>query len=311
MSGSPRFSIITPCLNRAAFIDAAIESVRLQDDASVEHLIIDGGSTDGTLDAVAKHPHLRVISERDGGMYDALNKGLALAQGEVIGFLNSDDEYPPGTFAAVRAALADGDFLAVAGAARFFNVDERGVRRDIYSSTPDEAPLLERSILGSPSFNAWFFRREVFARVGVFDARFRIAGDREFMMRFALAQPAHVATARVLYHYRQHPGSLTIGGAGTRDRILAEHLAIAGDYLTRAGVPDAARALFRQWSSHETLDGAARSLSRRRWTEALRFARAGMRFDAAWPLQFVRRLTAALVRRASGTPTPASQSRPS
>ena len=89
-----RLSIITPTLNRAHFLEEAIESVRAQDFPDCEHLIVDGGSTDGTLEMLARHPHLRVVSEPDRGLYDALNKGLRLGSGEIVGLLNSDDIQP-------------------------------------------------------------------------------------------------------------------------------------------------------------------------------------------------------------------------
>src|SRR4030066_1952836 len=94
----PKVSIITPSYNRAGMIETAIQSVLSQNFPEVEHIIIDGGSTDGTLDVLKKYPHLRVVSEPDQGMYDALNKGLNLATGEIIGFLNTDDYYAPSVF---------------------------------------------------------------------------------------------------------------------------------------------------------------------------------------------------------------------
>ena len=86
-----KFSVITPCLNRVQLIGATIESVIAQDYPNFEHWIIDGGSKDGTLDLLKRYRHLRVVSEVDRGVYDAMNKGIRLATGEIVVLLNSDD----------------------------------------------------------------------------------------------------------------------------------------------------------------------------------------------------------------------------
>jgi glycosyltransferase len=89
-----RVTIITACYNRAATIGGAIESVASQTYREIEHIVVDGGSTDGTLDVIARHPSVsRLIPGPDKGVYDALNKGIAAASGELIGFLHSDDVY--------------------------------------------------------------------------------------------------------------------------------------------------------------------------------------------------------------------------
>src|SRR5271156_6128755 len=97
-----KISIITATLNRREFIGAAIESVLAQNYPEFEHWIIDGGSSDGTLDVLKRYPHLNVLSEPDRGVYDAWNKGIVRATGVVLGFLNSDDQYAPGTFRLVN-----------------------------------------------------------------------------------------------------------------------------------------------------------------------------------------------------------------
>ena len=90
-----KVSIITVCLNNAETVEDTIVSVKQQDHDDIEHIIIDGGSTDQTLEIVNKHHASisRVISEKDNGIYDAMNKGLKFATGDIIGFLNSDDVY--------------------------------------------------------------------------------------------------------------------------------------------------------------------------------------------------------------------------
>ena len=104
MERRPRISIVTPSFNQAKYIVATIESVMGQDYPNVEHIVIDGGSTDGTLDSLGRYPHLKLVSEPDRGHADAVNKGFRLATGEIWGFLNSDDTLLPG--ALLRVAVA-------------------------------------------------------------------------------------------------------------------------------------------------------------------------------------------------------------
>ena len=220
---SPLISIVTPCLNRAGMIGQAIDSVLAQGYPRVEHIVIDGGSTDGTLDVLAGHPHLRVVSEPDGGIYDALNKGLALAGGELIGHLNSDDLYVPGAFAALAQAFRPG-LDAVCGGAEIVEGD-RVVRR-----LPNPGFGLAEALLGVPAINARFFSRPFLDRVGPYSLAFKLAADRDFLVRAALAGCRWQAVPQLVYRYRMHDGSATITAdpAAARrfnldNRALAEH----------------------------------------------------------------------------------------
>ena len=94
----PKISIITPALSHGSMIERAVQSVAEQEYADFEHVIVDGGSTDNTLARQSHYPHLSVFSEPDRGLCDAYNKGVRLASGKVIGFLNDDDYYEAGVF---------------------------------------------------------------------------------------------------------------------------------------------------------------------------------------------------------------------
>ena len=98
---APKISVITPSFNQGRFIEQTIQSVVSQGSNSFEHIVIDGGSTDETLEVLRRYPHLKWVSEADEGQSDALNKGFDMAQGEIIAWINSDDWYAPGTFHAV------------------------------------------------------------------------------------------------------------------------------------------------------------------------------------------------------------------
>ncbi len=129
--GLPSFTIVTPCLNGAATLSSTLESVRDQDyGGEVEHVVVDGGSTDGTLDILASAPDVRYISEPDRGLSDAVNKGIRMARNEVVGWLNADDIYLPGALGRVGKALADRpDALWATGPCLIIDADGREIRR--------------------------------------------------------------------------------------------------------------------------------------------------------------------------------------
>ena len=282
-------SVITPVYNRAALIARAVESVLAQEYPAVEHIVVDGGSTDGTLEVLARYPHLRVVSRPDEGMYFALNDGLRLARGEVIGFLNSDDLYRPGALAAVMARLEREEADAVAGRAVYF-VEEGETRRFFRPTrllTPEN--LWRELTYGDPAFNAWFFRRRVFERLGALDTTYRIAGDRDFLLRFALAGLRVSPLDQIVYAYRVHPASLSLSTDWRRFLAVAEeNLRLAKAYLPQ--LPPEGRRWMVRAQVRDTITAASRSLRSGRWADFRRFARAGWGYHRAWPALFVWRL---------------------
>ncbi len=289
-----RISIVTPTLNRAPFLRAAIESVRAQEGAEVEHLVVDGLSTDGTSELLVEYPKLRVISEKDAGLYDAINKGLAAATGDVIGLLNSDDVYLPGTFQRVAAAFADPAVEAVSGGAEIVNnsgqVRHRFVRRA-------ETELNFRNVTVGPlTPNARFFRRSFVQQVGFYDLRYRVAADRDWLFRAVLAQPRAVTIEQVLYRYREHAGSLTFSGDAKQAALWREeYLTLAERQLDQPELPSEARSGCRQWHRRESAQAATRAVLAGEWKSAAACARRGWRRDASWPMMFLRHLGGALL----------------
>ncbi len=283
----PLISILTPCLNRREFIQEAIQSVQRQEYASVEHIVVDGGSTDGTLELLRAHPHLRVISEPDGGVYEALNKAIRAAHGEIIGHLNSDDLYAPNVLGEVaRRFQADAELDGVCGGAIVFEEDRVNGRRTPVAEHGGPARDLsfETIILGIPIINARFFRRRVYERLGLYDCRYAMAADRDFLMRVALAGTTAAGLDRVVYQYRQHAGSLTISGNSARRlQMLAEHVVLAESYLALPGLPAEARRCCRQSHSQASLDLLKAALAARRAPDALRYLLRGWRRNARWP----------------------------
>src|ERR1700737_4047233 len=103
----PTISIVTPCLNSAATLQQTLDSVRDQGYPVVQHIVVDAGSGDGTLDLLAAAPGIEYISEPDEGLSDGLNKGIRMSRGDLIGWLNADDVYLPGALQAVGRAYQE------------------------------------------------------------------------------------------------------------------------------------------------------------------------------------------------------------
>jgi glycosyltransferase involved in cell wall biosynthesis len=291
----PRISIITPCLNAARYVGEAIESVSMQGHSDAEHIVADGGSTDGTLDILIRHPHLRILSSPDNGMYDALNSALAIAGGEFIGVLNSDDCYADDVFSSVVELFRDESVMAVAGGAVTFR-DARNDDQPVMDQ-PMRAGVdtLFRSTLGDPTINACFFRASVFAKIGRFDASYRIAGDREFMLRFSLSGLRCAETEKVICRYRAHPESLTFGrNEEIWDVVLREHNRMTSLYLHQPGLSKRARDLIRRARTRDTLLAATRSARLFEVRKLMCHAAAGTRHDPVWPARFAKRAVRAL-----------------
>lgn len=177
-------SVITVSWNAAATIDATCASVDAQTHAEVEHLVIDGQSTDGTLDVLAARPsdQRQVVSEPDAGLYDAMNKGIQRARGEVIGFLNADDRY----FDASVLAMVDRAFAQSGADAVYADIDM------VIQAEPGRVQRRWRSGRHSPwkVMLGWhmphpglFIRASVMRAIGPFDTRFKIAADYDMMLR--------------------------------------------------------------------------------------------------------------------------------
>ena len=191
MRSMPTVSIITPSLNQGEFIGECLESVRAAAAAagiSVEHLVVDGGSTDQTLDILGKQNHARWISEKDRGQADAINKGLAQTSGEIVSYLCADDMLEPEALRLVLSAFEDGVDV-VYGDAFFL---ESGWKRRKFARDFSPSRLRKENFLLQP---AVFLRRSVFEKFGAFDASLHFCIDHEFWLRISEATKwKHVAS---------------------------------------------------------------------------------------------------------------------
>ncbi len=179
-----KISIITVSFNAEASIVATLKSVAAQTHPDVEHIVIDGASTDATVERIAAHgAHLaHFVSEPDAGIYDAMNKGIRLAAGDVIGILNADDVYADDQVLSRLAAQMEASKLDAAyGDVVFFAPDHPAVTVRRYSSRRFSPNRIAWGWM--PAHPTLFLRREVFDRFGLYRPEFRIAGDYEFIAR--------------------------------------------------------------------------------------------------------------------------------
>jgi GT2 family glycosyltransferase len=220
----PSITIVTPCLNGAATLPGALESVRsMAYDGEVEHVVVDGGSTDGTLEILAAAPGVRYLSEPDRGLSDAVNKGIRLARGEIFGWLNADDVYLPGALDAVGKAFAsDPGALWATGPCLIMDEDGNEIRKAVTAYKSfflrhySYSLHLVQNFVSCPST---FVRRSAFDRVGLLDERFRYSMDYDLWLRLGrLSSPMIVD--KTLAGFRMAPGSLSMSGF---ERQFVEH----------------------------------------------------------------------------------------
>jgi glycosyltransferase involved in cell wall biosynthesis len=221
-SGLPKISLVTPSLNQGRFIRATIESVLSQGYPDLDYRVQDGESTDGTL-AVLREFEARVpfVSGKDAGQADAINRGLARATGEVLGYLNSDDVLLPGALAAVGETFAsDPDLVFVWGRASY--LDEAGNAVSPYLVRPDAIKrLADACFIAQP---AAFFRRKVWEEIGLFDESLHHTMDYDYWLRIAARYPASRTRFldRELAGCRMHADAKTVAGwSRALDEIFA------------------------------------------------------------------------------------------
>ena len=214
-----KVSLITACYNSAGTIRTAIESVLEQKGVAVEYIVVDGGSNDGTVDIVKEYasrpdgPVIKWISERDRGMYDAINKGIAMASGDIVGILNADDVLAsPDTLAHIAAAFTPG-MDALYADIRFVRTGDsletlRVAKTVRYCSAAKWKPWMFRfgAMVPHPSF---YVRRECFARLGGYSLDYRICADFELELRYL-----YLARLKAVY-LQECVVVMRMGGAST------------------------------------------------------------------------------------------------
>lgn len=223
----PSITVITPTFNAIATIRETLSSIQSQQYPALEHVVVDGGSTDGTVELLAEEAaagRLRYICEPDDGLSDAFNKGVAMATGEWIAWLNADDTYEPGALAAVGDALAaaGADAEWAVGRCSIMGGDGAESRKAVTAYKNfllrrfSLALLLTNNFVSSP---ATFVRRSVLDQIGALDVRFKYSADYDLWLRLARRGDPLYVDADVS-RFRMADDSLSITGF---ERQFEEH----------------------------------------------------------------------------------------
>lgn len=212
----PRISIVTPSFNQCQFIEETIRSVLLQGYPDLEYMIIDGGSSDGTLEIVRKYEDYLThwVSASDDGQSDAINKGWESTSGDIVAWINADDTYCPGAFRAVGEMFQQkGDIVLVSGAANTTDISGETILFTKKSPSINPYTMLKRSG-GVPTQPSVFLRRRVLDEVGFVNKRLHYVMDWELWIRLGLHYRADQfeRTEKVLSNNRRWLGTKTHTG---------------------------------------------------------------------------------------------------
>jgi len=215
-------SIVTPSFNQASFLEATIKSVLEQDYPQVEYIIIDGGSNDGSPDIIRRYANRLAwwVSEHDQGQTDAINKGFAHANGQILAWINSDDTYQPGAISQVVNLLqARPDVGMVYGDANFIDGEGKVIGR--FPASQTDYRRLRQGYVHIPQQSS-FFRAELWRKVGPLDPTFYFAMDYDLWVRLAALAPL-VYTQQLWANFRLHGGAKTMSAD---DRCWPEMLRV-------------------------------------------------------------------------------------
>jgi len=190
----PLVSIVTIVFNGEKYIEQAIKSVLGQSYKNIEYIIIDGGSEDNTINIIKKYEHRLAhwVSEKDKGISDAFNKGIAKAKGEIIGILNSDDWYESGTVNDVASSMHEYDVAY--GDIQYWRDDEKSfMQKGNVEYLEKESSILHPTV---------FVKRYCYEQIGIFDLRYRCAMDYDFLLRLKVHNYQFIYLPKVLTNMR-------------------------------------------------------------------------------------------------------------
>lgn len=219
----PTVSIVTPSFNQARFLEAAIQSALSQDYPRIEYIIVDGGSTDGSLDIIQKYADRLAwwVSEKDRGQTDAINKGFARASGQIFAWINSDDTYEPRAVGqAVRFLLDHPEVGMVYADCNYINEQGRVIGK--FPAAQTDLPRLRRGYVHIPQ-QTMFFRAELWKQVGPLDPSFYFAMDYDLWTRIAARAELRYLAGQTWANFRIHASGKTVAAD---DRCWPEMLRV-------------------------------------------------------------------------------------
>jgi glycosyltransferase involved in cell wall biosynthesis len=227
----PLVSIVTPSYNQARFLDETMKSVLDQDYPNIEYIVVDGGSTDGSLEIIQNYADQLAwwVSESDSGQTDAINKGFVHARGDILAWLNSDDTYQPNAVSEAVAFLVDHPEIAmVYGDANFVN--ENGEAIGKFPARQTDYRRLRRGYVHIPQ-QAAFFRADLWRQVGPLDPTFYFAMDYDLWVRLAKFAPLRYIP-RLWANFRLHQtGKTVISDERCWPEMLRVHYREGGSWL--------------------------------------------------------------------------------
>lgn len=205
----PLVSIITPSFNQAEYLEATIQSVLTQDYPRIEYIVIDGGSTDGSVDVIQKYQSSLAfwVSEQDKGQTDAINKGFNRAKGDILAWINSDDTYNPKAVGEAVLYLMENPDVAMVYADCDF-IDEQGRVIGKFASRQTDYKKLRQGYVHIPQ-QTMFFRAKYWKEVGPLDPSFYFAMDYDLWVRIAARAPIKYLPGRTWANFRIHTSSKT------------------------------------------------------------------------------------------------------
>ncbi|MEH7095598.1 glycosyltransferase family 2 protein [Neobacillus vireti] len=218
------FSIVTPTFNSEEYLEECILSIKSQSYKNLEHIIVDGGSTDGTLNIIKRYEgtyNMRWISEKDDGMYDAISKGFSMAKGDVFSWLNSDDMYMPWTCAIVAAVMKATDIQWCTGIPCHYNPE--GISHNVPRITPVypqsyiRKGYMDGRVATFVQQESMFWKKELWIKSGYVLSEYKMAGDYHLWREFAKDNRLVVLDS-IISGFRIHEGQKS----SDRDKYYSE-----------------------------------------------------------------------------------------
>lgn len=247
-SSLPLVSIVTPSYNQSRYLAATIESVLGQDYPNLEYIVVDGGSTDGSVEIIKRYADKLAwwVSEKDKGQTDAINKGFARARGEILAWLNSDDTYEPGAVReAVEFLLANPEVGLVYGDCNF--IDENGTKYGKFNAAQTDLEKLRRGYVHIPQ-QASFWRADLWKKVAPLDESFFFAMDYDLWVRLAQISEFRYLPGRTWANFRLHSDAKSIAADKyCWDEMMRVHYSDGGSFFSIINAKHLIRKVVAPW----------------------------------------------------------------